>query len=52
MRFDDARHWVPIYRTRFGPNAPAIQMRVCASFHEAASISLGDAIPLTTLPAK
>jgi hypothetical protein len=32
MRFDDARHWVPIYRARFGPNAPAIQMRICTSF--------------------
>lgn len=32
MRFDDARHWVPIYRARFGTNAPAIQMRICTSF--------------------
>jgi hypothetical protein len=32
MRFDDARHWIPIYRARLGPNAPAIQMRICTSF--------------------
>jgi hypothetical protein len=32
MCFDDARHWIPIYRARFGPNAPAIQMRICTSF--------------------
>jgi hypothetical protein len=32
MRFDDARHWVPIYRARLGTNAPAIQMRICTSF--------------------
>lgn len=32
MRFDDARHWVPVYRARLGPNAPAIQMRICTSF--------------------
>jgi len=32
MRFDDARHWVPVYRKRLGPNAPAVQMRVCTSF--------------------
>jgi hypothetical protein len=32
MRFDDARHWVPVYRARFGPNPPAIQMRICTSF--------------------
>jgi hypothetical protein len=31
MRFDDARHWVPVYRARLGPNAPAIQMRICTS---------------------
>ena len=32
MRFDDARHWIPVYRARLGPNAPAIQMRICTSF--------------------
>lgn len=32
MRFDDARHWVPLYRARFAPTAPAIQMRICTSF--------------------
>jgi hypothetical protein len=32
MRFDDARHWVPIYRARFEPIPPPIQMRVCTSF--------------------
>ena len=40
MRFDDARHWVPIYRARFGPNPPPIQMRVCTSFAQDS-----DAIP-------
>jgi hypothetical protein len=32
MRFDDARHWVPVYRARLGPNPPPIQMRICTSF--------------------
>jgi hypothetical protein len=32
MRFDDARHWIPVYRARLGPNPPAIQMRICTSF--------------------
>ncbi len=32
MRFDDARHWVPIYRARLGPKAPGIQMRICTSY--------------------
>jgi hypothetical protein len=31
MRFDDARHWIPVYRARLGPNPPAIQMRICTS---------------------
>jgi hypothetical protein len=34
MRFDDARHWVPIYRARIGPDAPAVQMRICTSFRQ------------------
>ncbi len=32
MRFDDARHWAPVYSTRFGPNGPTVQMRICTSF--------------------
>lgn len=32
MRFDDARHWVPVYRARLGLDAPAIEMRVCTSY--------------------
>ncbi len=32
MRFDDARHWVPLYRVRFESNPPAIEMRICTSF--------------------
>lgn len=33
MRFDDARHWMPVYRARLGPNAPEIQMRICQPSH-------------------
>jgi hypothetical protein len=32
MRFDDARHWIPVYRARLGSHAPAIQMRICTRF--------------------
>ena len=32
MRFDNAQHWIPVYRARFEPNPPAIQMRICTSF--------------------
>lgn len=44
MRFDDARHWVPVYRTRFGANAPAIQMRICTSFLSGRTV-LPDDVP-------
>lgn len=32
MSFDDARHWIPVYRSRLGTNAPPIEMRICTSF--------------------
>lgn len=31
MRFDDARHWIPVYRARFA-EPPPVQMRICTSF--------------------
>ena len=39
MRFDDAKHWVPIYRARFAGDAPPVQWRICTKFkHENAVI--------------
>lgn len=32
MNFDDARHWVPVYRARFQGDAPPLQMRICTKF--------------------
>lgn len=32
MRFDDVRHWVPVYRVRFGPDAPPVQLRMCTRY--------------------
>jgi hypothetical protein len=32
MQFDDARHWVPVYRARFQSDAPPLQMRICTRF--------------------
>jgi len=32
MRFDDARHWVSIYRARFQSDAPALEFRICTKF--------------------
>jgi hypothetical protein len=30
MRFDDAKHWVPVYRARFNGELPPVQWRICA----------------------
>jgi hypothetical protein len=32
MRFDDARHWVCVYRARFHGDVPPVQFRICTSF--------------------
>jgi hypothetical protein len=32
LNFDDGKHWVDIYRERFGASAPALEMRVCTKF--------------------
>jgi hypothetical protein len=29
MQFDDSRHWIPVYRARLQPGAPAVEMRIC-----------------------
>jgi hypothetical protein len=35
MRLGDAMHWVPIYRTRFQGDIPALQWRICTKFKPA-----------------
>ena len=35
MRFDDAKHWVPIYRARFQGDLPPLQWRICTKFKPA-----------------
>ena len=32
MWFDDAKHWVPVYRARLGGGAPEAEMRICTKF--------------------
>lgn len=32
MRFDDARHWVPVYRARLQGDIPPLQWRICTKF--------------------
>ena len=32
MRFDDAKHWVPVYRARFQGDVPPVQWRICTKY--------------------
>jgi hypothetical protein len=32
LNFDDAKHWVDIYRERLGASAPPLEMRICTKF--------------------
>jgi hypothetical protein len=32
MRFEDAKHWVPVYRARFQGDLPPLQWRICTKF--------------------
>jgi hypothetical protein len=32
MRFDDARHWIPIYRTRFEKDPPPVELRISTGY--------------------
>jgi hypothetical protein len=32
LKFDDARHWVSMYRARFQGDIPVLQMRICTKF--------------------
>jgi hypothetical protein len=32
LNFDDAKHWVDVYRARFQGDIPPLQMRVCTKF--------------------
>ncbi len=37
MWFEDARHWVPVYRARVGGDAPAVEMRIATKFAPASA---------------
>jgi hypothetical protein len=32
MRFDDAKHWIPVYRARFAGEAPRLDWRICTKY--------------------
>lgn len=50
MRFDDARHWVYVYRARFVGDAPPIEFRICIKFKPEASKILDDVPNFATYP--
>lgn len=32
LNFDDGKHWVSVYRSRFRGDAPPVEMRICTKF--------------------
>jgi hypothetical protein len=43
MDFDDSKHWVSVYRARFGGDAPPVRMRICTKFKPESGDVPGDA---------
>jgi hypothetical protein len=43
LGFDDAKHWVDVYRNRVAPGPPPVQVRICTRFRTAAEPLPGDA---------
>jgi hypothetical protein len=43
MRFDDAKHWVPVYRARFAGDIPPVQWRICTKFKPEHAVIPADA---------
>lgn len=48
VTFDDARHWVPLYRDRLSGAVPPIQWRICTKFIPE-NTALPDAIPSSSM---
>ena len=42
LGFDDAKHWVDVYRSRVTSEPPAIQARICTRFRTARETLAGD----------
>jgi hypothetical protein len=51
MRFDDAKHWVPVYRARFQDDMPPVQWRICTKFKPENAIIPTDVPSSTMYPA-
>ncbi len=43
MRFDDAKHWVPVYRDRFPGDTPPVRWRICTKFKPEHAVIPSDA---------
>lgn len=48
MRFDDARHWVCMYRARFRGDAPALDYRICTTF-KPAGVEIPNDVPSSAM---
>jgi len=51
MRFDDAKHWVPMYRARFQGDLPPLQWRICTKFKPDNAVIPSDTPSSTMYPA-
>jgi len=52
MQFDDAKHWVPMYRARLQGDVPPLEMRICTKFKPANVEVPGDVPSSSTFPLK
>ena len=52
MKFDDARHWVSMYRARFQGDIPPLEMRICTKFKPANGDVPRDVPSYPTFPLK
>jgi hypothetical protein len=48
MKFDDARHWVAVYRARFTGDVPPLEFRICTKFRPG-SAALPDDVPSSAM---
>lgn len=49
MRFDDVKHWVPVYRARLQGDLPPLQWRICTKFRPENAGPLPTDIPSSTM---
>ena len=48
ITFDDARHWVPLYRDRLSGAVPPVEWRICTKFMPEGAV-LPDAVPASAM---